>query len=385
MSERMKFVSRILDGEKMSDLCREFEISRKTGYKIYNRFRSEGIMGLEDKSRSARNRPNQTPRPVERSIIELRIEHPSWGAPKIKAYLERRFPKSTIPACSTIHAILHRQNLIKKKRRFNTQKLTGTDFSPVNTANQLWCTDFKGQFKMRNKQYCYPLTISDQYSRYLIACEALENTKEDACIEIFDRVFQEYGLPNAIRSDNGVPFGTRSFFGLSRLNVYWLRLGIKLERIEPGCPEQNGRHERMHRTLKEETTKPPSSNLLSQQEKFDAFRETYNKERPHQALNMKSPADLYEASRKKFNPFLDPLEYPDHENTHQVSLCGSVHLKNKKRLYIGEPFGGQNVGIKRVEEDIWKITFMSYDLGFFDLDNPKIQLAPNPFLIRTET
>jgi transposase InsO family protein len=213
------------------------------------------------------------------------------GAPKIKSYLERKL--ANVPAKSTVHAILQRHEMVKGKRRgIPVSKAKGTHLSKPCEPNDLWCTDFKGQFKLGNGSYCYPLTVTDQVSRFFLACECFENTSEDQCISSFHRIFSEYGLPAAIRSDNGVPFASRSYFGLSKLAVFWLRLGIKLERIIPGHPEQNGCHERMHRTLKADATKPPSKNILSQQERFDAYREIFNVERPHEALQMASPAQV---------------------------------------------------------------------------------------------
>lgn len=381
MSERMIFVSRLLAGERMAELCREFSVSRKTGYKIFSRYKDSGLDGLKNISRAVRSHPNQTPRVIEKAIIELRNEHPTWGAPKIKAILERRYTK--VAACSTIHAILIRHDLITKSRRRSvTYKSQGTDLSEVSAPNKLWCTDFKGQFKMGNDRYCYPLTITDQHSRYLIRCDAMESINQEECIEAFENVFEEYGLPDAIRSDNGVPFASKSYFGLSKLSIFWLRMGIGIERIKPGCPEQNGRHERMHRTLKAEATKPAGTNILQQQEKLDAFKEVFNNERPHQALNMKIPVEIYKKSERKYKPILESLEYPDFEYTYRVTKCGSITLFNGKRLFVGVPFGGENLGIKKVEDGVWKLNFMNYELGFFDATNPKLEIAVNPFLTK---
>lgn len=384
MSERIKFVGRLLEGERMSDLCREFGISRKTGYKIFHRYEHYGVEGLKSRSSRSKTHPNETPEPIRRAILATRREHPTWGAPKIKVVLERRFPKWSVPAPSTIHAILDKADLVKRRRRRSGFKSEGTALTIPSAANDLWCTDFKGQFKLKNGRYCYPLTITDQYSRFLIGCEALETTEEAECIRVFTEVFEEFGLPSAIRSDNGVPFGSRSYFGLSKLSVTWLRLGIRLERIEPGHPEQNGAHERMHRTLKAECTKPPGANLLAQQEQQDAFRDLFNHERPHQGLQMQCPADLYRKSTRLFNPIMEPLEYPDHDQTIPVTNCGSLYLNNRKRLYVGTVFGGENLGIKKIEEDVWRLTFMHYDLGFFDMNNPVIQISNNPFLLKPE-
>jgi transposase InsO family protein len=384
MTERMKFVARLLEGERMSDVCKDFGISRKTGYKIYSRFQEDGMPGLADQSRSARSRPNQTEKAVERAIIHAREEHPTWGAPKIKSYLQKRIPDRVVPARSTIHSILERHSLVKKRRPRSAAYLSkGTDLIKPGAPNSLWCADFKGQFKLGNSNLCYPLTVTDQFSRYLLACEALEDTKEDAAIEVFNSLFREYGIPAAIRSDNGVPFASASLFGLSRLSVYWLRLGIRLERIQPGHPEQNGSHERMHKTLKAEATKPPCSNILSQQERFDSFRNVFNAERPHQGIEMKTPADLYVPSEKRYNDFLEPLDYPEWDYTLRVSKCGAIQRRGVFRAHIGRPFAGQNVGVTQVEEDIWRVSFMHYDLGFFDSESQQIRPVSNPFLMKS--
>ena len=256
MEERLKFVARLLDGEKMSVMCREFGISRKTGYKIFNRYKELGLDGLYDQSRRPLRYANQLPFQVERRILAIKRERPTWGAPKIREKLIREYPQIRPPAKSTVHAVLDRHGLVKrrKKRRYRAK---GTPLHDVHKPNALWCADYKGEFKLGNKRYCYPLTVTDYRSRYLLACDALDSTKEDYAFTVFERTFKDFGLPNAIRTDNGIPFSSRTaFFGLSRLAVWWLRLGINIERIRPGNPQQNGRHERMHRTLKQEATKP---------------------------------------------------------------------------------------------------------------------------------
>ena len=265
MDERLKFVARLLEGEKMSALCRAFGITRRTGYKIYDRYKEQGLAGLNDRSRRPYRHANQLPYQVERAILGIKKEYPSWGAPKIREKLSRMFADIQTPATSTVHAVLDRHNLVKR-RKHRRYKPQGTTLSCPTKPNQLWCCDYKGEFMLGNKQYCYPLTITDAHTRYLLACEAQESTREAGAFAVFEAVFKEYGLPDAIRSDNGLPFASpNALYGLSRLSVWWLRLGIDIERIKPGNPQQNGRHERMHRTLKQETAKPPAFNLLQQQ------------------------------------------------------------------------------------------------------------------------
>jgi len=281
VEERMRFVLRLRDGESMVSLCREFGISRVTGYKIYDRYKECGLEGLTDRARTPYRYANKLPAQLEAMIVSMRRERPTWGARKLRDRLLRKLPNDVrVPACSTIHAILDRHGLVVRPRRSRT-KTEGTPLSPGLTPNALWCTDYKGEFMLGDKRYCYPLTVSDHASRYLLLCEAMESVKEQGAFTAFERLFKERGLPQAIRSDNGIPFASpNGLFNLSRLAVWWLRLGISIERIRPGHPQQNGRHERMHRTLKMEATRPAGSNFLQQQAKFDAFVHEFNNERP---------------------------------------------------------------------------------------------------------
>ena len=231
---------------------------------------------------------------------------------------------------------------------------------------------------LADKRYCYPLTITDFASRYLLCCDALATTKEAYAFTVFERAFKDFGLPLAIRTDNGVPFASASaFFGLSKLSVWWLRLGIGIERIRPGNPQQNGRHERMHLTLKKEATRPAAKNFLQQQAKFDQFMHCYNTERPHQALHMKYPAELYRASTRRYQGLSD-LQYPFHDRTITVTNCGRICI-GRRKVNLSRAFAGQSVGIKEIAEKIWLVSFMQYDLGFFDHDSGRVECAPNPF------
>jgi len=271
MDQRLRFVARLLDGEKMAALCREFEISRKTGYKIVQRYKDCGVDGLNDRSRRPYRHANRLPFQVEKLIVRLKRERPSWGAPKIRERLKRRYPEIHAPAISTVHAVLYRHGLVDHARK-RRHKLQGTSLSRPLAPNDLWCADYKGEFMLANRQYCYPLTITDFASRYLFACEGLSTTQEVYAFTVFERVFREFGLPWAIRTDNGVPFASpNALYGLSKLSVWWLRLGIRIERIKPGHPEQNGRHERMHVTLNKEATKPAAHNFLQQPRSSTTF------------------------------------------------------------------------------------------------------------------
>jgi len=377
MDERLRFVARLLEGEQMSLLCREFGISRKTGYKIFERYKEHGLEALTDRSRRPVRYANQLPQQLEVAIVRLKREKPHWGARKIRELLLRRLAGDVrVPARSTIHAVLDRHGLVKRMTR--RRHATGTPLSLGQAPNDLWCADYKGEFQLGNRSYCYPLTVSDHASRYLLLCEALESTREDLAFTAFERLFHERGLPGGIRSDNGVPFASaNALFNLSRLSVWWLRLGIHIERIKPGRPQQNGRHERMHLTLKKEATRPPAMNSLQQQAKFDAFLQEFNTERPHQALAMKCPADLYTPSTRTYRG-LPELGYPFHDRAILVTACGRICL-HRKKINLSTVFAGQTVGIKEVDDGVWLVSFMHYDLGYIDLEQRTLQPLDNPF------
>jgi putative transposase len=377
MDERLRFVARLLEGEQMAGLCREFGISRKTGYKLYRRYRDTGLEGLTDRSRRPYRQANKLPFQVETQIVRLKQEHPSWGAPKIREKLRRLELGIQTPAISTVHAVLDRHGLVRRRRR-RRPKAQGTRLSWPRQPNDLWSADFKGEFMLADHRYCYPLTVSDFASRYLIACEALDSTREHTAFGVFERAFRDFGLPRAIRTDNGVPFASpQAIFGLSRLAVWWLRLGIEIERIKPGHPQQNGRHERMHLTLKQEATRPAGANLLQQQARFDDFVEQYNHERPHQALSMHCPAELYTASARPYRG-LEELDYPFHDHSHIVTRCGRICL-DRRKINLSTVFAGQKVGVRQVADQVWLVSFMHYDLGFFDSESCRVECAENPF------
>src|SRR5438552_11794135 len=373
----MKDCSLWLAGEAMAELCREFGISRKTGYKIFDRYQECGMQGLTDRSRRPYRYANQLPFQVENYILNVKREHPSWGARKIRERLLRRFSGIAMPAKSTIHAVLDRYGLVERRGRVR-RRAQGTPLSLGQRPNELWCTDYKGEFLLGSHHYCYPLTVTDHASRFLLTCEALSSTREDYAFTVFERLFKERGLPANIRSDNGVPFASaHALFNLSKLAVWWLRLGIGSRRIQPGHPQQNGRHERMHLTLKKEATKPAAQNFLQQQAKFDEFIDCFNHERPHQALDMKYPAELYLRSPRPYRG-LSELHYPFHDRTITVTQCGRICF-GRRKIHLSTVFAGQNVGIKEVSDKIWLVSFMHYDLGFFDHETGRLESAENPF------
>lgn len=379
MEERLRFVARLIEGEAMSAVCREFGISRKTGYKIYNRYKSEGMDAFCDRSRRPVRYANQLPEPVEQLIVSTKRDKPHWGARKIRELLVRRLAGDVrIPAKSTVHAVLDRHGLVKRARQRRRMKAQGTPLSAGLHPNDLWCCDYKGEFKTGNGRYCYPLTVTDHASRALLMVEAHESTKEINALEAFRRLFEERGLPAAMRSDNGLPFASpNGLYNLSKLSVWWLRLGIAIERIEPGKPQQNGRHERMHLTLKKETTRPAGKNVLQQQVRFDGFIKEFNTERPHEALAMKTPSEVYTPSNRTYRG-LPELAYPFHDREITVTACGRICM-HRKKINLSGVLAGQTLGIKEVDEGIWLVSFMHYDLGYIDLEQKTLQTIDSPF------
>ena len=377
MDEKLRFIARLLEGEKMAPLCREFGISRVTGYKIFNRYKDCGLQGLTERSRAPYRLANRLPYQVERTILGIKKEHPNWGARKIRDKLIKQFPMVPTPAVSTVHAVLDRHGLVKRRKR-RRYKAEGTPLVAANQPNELWCADYKGEFMLGNRQYCYPLTISDYSSRYLISCDGVKSTKADLAFTVFEGAFREYGLPSAIRTDNGVPFASgNALFGLTRLSVWWLRLGISLQRIKPGHPQQNGRHERMHLTLKQDATKPATFNFLQQQERFDTFVGVYNNERPHQALDGAYPGELYTPSARVYEPPGEP-DYPFHDRAIRVTGCGRICI-GRRKINLSTAFAGQTVGVREVDDQIWLVSFLHYDLGYFDNERGRVEPGPNPF------
>ena len=364
-------------GREDAPLCAEFGISRKTGYKIFDRYKDCGVAAFTDRSRRPYRQANRLPPQLEAVIVRLKREYPGWGAPKIREKLRRQSTAPHLPAISTVHAVLDRHGLVHRRRR-PRRAATGTELSRPTEPNALWCADYKGEFMLGDRRYCYPLTITDFASRYLLTCDALTTTQEKFAFTAFEQTFQAFGLPETIRTDNGIPFASgQALYGLSKLSVWWLRLGIQIERIQPGQPQQNGRHERMHLTLKREATKPAGANVLQQQARFDTFVQQYNHDRPHQALAMRVPADVYTRSPRVYRG-LEELTYPFHDGTFTVTHCGRICFKGRK-VNLSHVFAGQNVGVTQVGERIWLVTFMRYDLGYFDDETCRLEPIENPF------
>lgn len=366
MDEKRDFINRLIKGECMSHLCREYGISRPSGYKFYDRYIELGLEGLKDKRNGNRQQANRTAEMVEQLICKLRKRHPSWGPKKLKAKMDREERGLEIPAASTIGEILKRNHIeLGRPGRQKPQATPSFELRQSHGPNEIWGIDFKGQFRMLNGKYCYPLTVTDHYSRFILCCEALESTSGADVRRVLERVFQQFGLPQVIRSDNGSPFASCGLQGLSKLSAWWISLGITAERIEPGHPEQNGRHERMHLTLKQETTRPPSANLLAQQERFDQFVSTFNFERPHEALEMKYPKDIYRFSERKFSKTLEEVYYPLDDKTLAVKSSGHVRFRTGVSFYLSLALIGYTVGFREIDLHVWQLHFMELTLGFY--------------------
>jgi transposase InsO family protein len=356
MDERLKFVAEHLqDFMTLSDLCRKYGISRPTAYKWIERYASFGPEGLLERPRAPKCHPNQTPAVIEEKIVAFRHRHEKWGPRKLLNRLEKREPQIAWPAVSTAGTILKRHGLIVPRRRRQTPEYTGPWHEGI-SPNDVWAADFKGWFKTGDGNRIDPLTITDWSSRYLLCCQALGSAKGLPTKMQFERVFREYGLPWAIRSDNGVPFASVGLGGLSRLSVWWIHLGIWPERIRPGHPEENGRHARMHKTLKEATAKPPRQTSRAQQAAFERFQQEYNEERPHEALNMQTPGEWYRVSERKFPNHLPDMEYGPDFKVRNVRDDGYIRW-NCETIYLNAALAGERVGLKQIAEDLWSIHF----------------------------
>ncbi len=355
MDQRERFITDHQRGlYTMTELCARYGISRKTGYKWLSRFDAEGRSGLRDRSHAPHRCPHRIAEEVAEALCAARRAHPSWGPAKLLDWLAIRRPELPRPAISTAGDLLERRGLVKSRRRRRSHQHPGV--VPIHTVapNDLWTIDFKGQFKTRDGVYCYPLTLADQHSRYLLACRGLRSTKGDQARGVLEWAFRTYGLPRAIRSDNGVPFATTGIHGLSQLNVWWMRLGITHQRILPGQPQQNGAHERMHKTLKAEACRPPQGALAAQQRRFNAFRQEYNEERPHAALAGQPPASRYTPSPRPYPERLPPLEYPGHFLVKRVTNAGTFRFKDRL-LFIANALKSHHIGLDEIDTGIWSI------------------------------
>jgi putative transposase len=366
MDQKTRLIGDWLGQEySISEISQTYAVSRKTVHKWINRYKEGGPAALEELSHIPHTNPNATSQEIVDRIITEKLKHRYWGPKKIVAWLRRHHPEDKWPAASTAGHILKKENLVNKRPiRHHTPPYT-EPFQSCSKPNDVWSMDYKGKFRMLDTNYCYPFTLTDNYSRYLLACQGLlhpdyENTRP--CLEL---AFREYGLPLAIRSDNGTPFATVGLGGISRLSAWLIKLWIRPERIEPGHPEQNPRHERMHRCLKEETTKPPKANLKQQQKAFDRFRSERNNERPHEALGLTEPASHYVASRRVFPDRIPEIEYASCYTVRLVRSNGSIKWGGEQ-IYVSRALEGEPIGLKQISEREWLVMFSFFPLGIFN-------------------
>jgi transposase InsO family protein len=364
MEQRARFVLDALKGHfTMTELCERYGVSRKTGYKWIARYHGEGAVGCSDRLRSPRNHPNKTKALIEKKVLWVRKKHPGWGPRTLQAYLTREYPEVSWPCPSTIGAILKRHGQVRKRRRRAARMVWGIRRTRPDRPNRVWTADFKGQFRLGNGKLCYPLTIADAYSRYLLVCKGLDSTAVKPARRVFEDAFREYGLPDVIHTDNGVPFcAPSSLLALSTMSVWFLKLGIALERSRPGKPQDNGAHERMHRTLKEEVAYPPRHSQAAQQTALDRFRHIYNEQRPHHALGLKTPSGYYVPSIRRYPEELPEIVYPPHFEVRWVSKIGVVNWK-RKRIFVSTALRNEPLGFEHIAEDLWSVFFGNTLLG----------------------
>jgi len=375
MKERIKFImayeSNILP---FSDLCKDFQISRKTGYKWIKRYIAEGFIGLENQSRAPLSHPNQLSEEVESLILQAKKARSHWGPKKIIDWLTQEHSHIEWPARSTASDLLKRHGLVQpRKKRIRTPAYT-QPFELCTAPNDVWSIDYKGNFILGDGQSCYPLTLTDNYSRFLLACDAFPSISGQDVRKTLIRLFREYGLPKAIKSDNGSPFATRSLAGLSRLSVWWIKLGIIPERIKPGAPQENGRHERMHLTMKQEVAMPPKETMVLQQRALDAFQNEFNHDRPHEGIESQRPAWIYAQSPRVYPEKLKQIEYDSNITTRKIRTNGTMKWDGKE-IFISETLIGERIGLTPITDEDWKIQFSHITIGLFNEKVLKVKPA----------
>lgn len=375
MESKIQFVSFASENlMTMTDLCNLFNISRKTGYKWLSRYMEEGLEGLQNRSKAPKSIPHKTSKEIEEFIISWRKKHPSWGGRKITQQAGQIAPVLELPSETTVNNIIKTHGLTGKRRKRRKPGHPGRPSATSERPNDIWTTDFKGEFKTKDGFYCYPLTLLDEHSRFLLDCQGLYSTSYSGAFKVFKRAFKEYGLPNAIKSDNGSPFATIGIARLSKLSVWWIRLGIDPILIQPSSPYQNGVHERMHKTLKDESTIPPGGNLKAQQRKFNSWRQEYNSCRPHESLQGKYPCQVYRPSLKTLPSKIPSIDYPNHFEVRLVSENRCIKWK-QEHVFVSASLVKQYVGLEEVMDGIWAIYFSWKRLGF--LDERKMQIIDN--------
>lgn len=366
MGERAVFIRAWeADVFTMKELCEHFGVSRKTGYKWVNRYREGDPESLADRSRAPQTCPHKTSPEVETVIVRMRRKHKRWGPKKIIDELQRTQPEKTWPAVSTAGAILKRAGLVKKRKRRRRWRHPGHPPLKADRPNELMTVDFKGEFRLGDRSVCYPLTIQDRFSRYVMACKGLPSPRLDDVRVTMEGLFREVGLPERIRTDNGEPFASHGISGLTRLNVWWMRLGIRHERIDKACPYQNGAHERMHQELKAETTRPPAHSLSGQQILFDDFVREYNENRPHEGIGQQRPSDLWIPSPRPYPELLKDPDYPGYFEVRRVRSGGEMKFKSRMQ-FVSQALAGQLIGLEPIQDGVWSVIFCRTLLGRFD-------------------
>ena len=375
MEQRIEMVGDWLRDEfSITELSKIYGVSRVTIYKWLKRFKAEGPEGFREHSRAPHQHPNAVPAEIVRLLVSARLSHQRWGPKKIQKWLRERYPDEEWPSLSTMSVIFKREGLVKPRRIRHAVAAYTTPFLECNRPNKVWSADFKGQFRTADGKLCYPLTITDNFSRFILLCRGLRRPTHDEVRPWFESTFRRYGLPEAMRTDNGSPFASVGLGGLSRLSAWFIKLGIRPERIEKAHPEQNGRHERMHRTLKEATAVPPQANLSKQQKAFNSFLEEYNFDRPHEALGMEKPGAVYEFSERAYNTKTAPMRYAPELAVRPVRTSGEILWKGK-RIYISQALSGERIGLLQLEEEHrWEIHYGFQKLGVLDDYSCKVKV-----------
>lgn len=366
MKERIKFIL-LYEANLLpfTELCKNFHVSRKTGYKWIKRYTTEGFPGLNDQSRAPHHHPNELSEEVESLILEAKRQRPHWGPKKIVNWLTQEYRHLAWPAISTAGDLLKRHGLVQpRKKRLRIPAYT-QPFELCTAANDVWSIDYKGNFILGDGQACYPLTLTDNYSRYLLSCDAFASISGKDVRNVLIHLFREYGLPKAIKSDNGSPFSTRGLAGLSRLAVWWIKLGIIPERIKPGCPQENGRHERMHLTMKKEVAMPPKETMILQQCALDAFQKEYNHQRPHEGIDNQRPAWIFTQSPRTYPEDIKQIEYDTNVTTRKIRTNGTMKWDGKE-IFISETLMGERVGLIPITDEDWIIKFSHFTIGIFN-------------------
>lgn len=373
MEQKLEFINEWRSGNfSISELCRQFEISRPTAYKYIARFQAEGVEGLREKSRAHSTHPLKIAEEIENRIIYHRKRHPRWGGEKIWKLLHKDFNAKTLPCISTVNRVLKRNDLIIPKKRRRRVKPVYPIFDPQ-SCNEVWSADFKGKFKLGNGRYCHPLTIADSYSRYVFSAKGLYGEKFKPTMLEFRRVFREFGMPLQIHTDNGSPFGAvQAVKRLTRLAVWFLELGIEPVYSDPASPQQNGRHERMHLDLKREATRPPGYNLRTQQRKLNRFVQEYNYERPHAALDLETPGSVHTYSPRPFKEKIEEWVYPSYCEIRRVTKNGALRWRSTKWVMVSTSLIDKYVGLEELGDGIWRIYFRQKLLGYFDENTLRI-------------